>query len=83
MAYIVIIFLQRCLENMRKNRVSFLNRFRMPKRSDVISVVQEVMTEEWNVLRKSHTMFDTDNEEITYLNSIVEEVELSLREEGM
>ena len=49
------------------------------------------MTEEWKELRKSHRnlptcteiLIPTDNDEINYINSIVEEIQASLKQEGV
>lgn len=76
---------------MRKSRQKFLDRFR--QNADVSgseSVVKDVMTEEWNELRKTHSdlpscatfLFSDKDEEIRYLNTIMEEIQSSLRAEG-
>lgn len=48
------------------------------------------MTEEWNLMRKDNIMlpsgtelmFSTHDEEIAYMNSIMEEIQASLKTEG-
>lgn len=85
--------MQKCLENLRKSREKLLNRFRSDTldQSGCHSAVKDVMTEEWNRLRKDNTdlptcaelLFSSDDEEITYLNSVFEEIQVALQAEGM
>lgn len=78
------------MESLRKSRESFLNRFRSAESSSQRPSVKDVMTAEWNELRKDHVnlptctelLFPTDDEEITYLNSVIEEIQTALQAEG-
>lgn len=53
-------------------------------------MVEDVMTEEWSLLRKDHAelpgcselLFPSNDEEIFYINSIMEEIQSSLKSEG-
>ena len=81
------------MENLRKSREKFLNRFRNSSGEKDItlnSFVKDVMTKEWQSLRKDHShlptcselLFPSDDEEIKYLNSIIDEIQISLKAEG-
>ena len=81
------------MENLRKSREKFLNRFRNSSGEKDItlnSFVKDVMTAEWQSLRKDHShlptcselLFPSDDEEIKYLNSIIDEIQISLKAEG-
>lgn len=91
LTFLFLYILQRCIENLRKSRAKFVNRFRGADGKDLKSYVKDVMTEEWKVLREenkylptcSELLFHTDDEEIKYLNTIIDEIQDSLRAEGL
>lgn len=83
------------MENLRRNRQNFVERFRNDSRSaksELPSLVESVMTEEWHVMREhnsslpshSEILFGvTEDEEINYYNSIMDEIQRSLKSEGI
>ncbi|XP_067928346.1 RPA-interacting protein-like [Watersipora subatra] len=81
---------RRCLENLRKSRENFVRKFRSASLDTKNSqpTVDDVMTEEWNRLRKDHSelptctelLFSTDDE-VRYINSIMEEIQAALKTE--